>query len=221
MKLVSALLLAVGGCTLTTGSPDPDPMGGPDAGAVTPDAPVDAIPPEPKPAFTTSNSIGGQLAITSAGIRETFTIEGTEYVSVLNVGLTETATDKHCGLKLSPKFVTFSSASTSTRQFKTVVIDLAGSSMLEDGCHWDDAYMLQQIGTTYGNYVVGFAQARFTEDRPYLDVYLNATKGLGSSTASIVRAGGASAYAMAADGSVTETLVQPTPGTLLDAVYDF
>ena len=201
--------------------PDPDPFDRPDAGVATPDAPIDSIPPEPKPAFTAGSSIGGQLAITSTGIRETFTIEGTEYLSVVSVGLTETGTDKHCGIKLSPKFVTFSSSSTSTRQFKTVVIDLAGSTMLEDGCKWDDTYMLQQLGVIFGNYIVGFAQARFTEDRPYLDVYLNASKGLGAGTASIVRAGSASAYAMADDGSVMETLVQPTPGTLLDAVYDF
>lgn len=195
-------------------------MGGPDAG-VTIDAAPDAPPAEPKPAFTANSSLGGQLAITSTGIRETFTIGRVEYLSVVSVGLTETGTDKHCGIKLSPKFVTFGSSSTSTRQFRTVVIDLAGSTMLEDGCKWDDAYMLQKLGDTFGNYIVGFAQARFTEDRPYLDVYLNATKGLGNSTASIVRAGGASAYAMAADGSVTETLVQPAPGTLVDAVYDF
>ena len=218
MKLASVLVL-VAACD-AGGSPDPDPMGGPDAG-VTPDAAVDALPPEPRPAFTAGTSLGGQLAVTDTGLRATFTIQGTEYLSVVNVGLTETATDKHCGIKLSPKFVTFGSSSTSTRQFKTVVIDLAGSTMLEDGCAWDDAYVLQKLGDIFGNYIVGFAQARFTEDRPYLDVYLNASKGLGSGTASIVRAGAGSAYAMAADGSVTETLVQPAPGTLLPAVYDF
>jgi len=219
MKLVSALLLAAAGCD-AGGSPDPDQMAGPDAG-VTIDAAPDAPPTEPKPEFTASSSLGGQLAITSTGIRPTFTIQGAEYLSVVSVGLSETGTDKHCGIKLSPKFVTFGSSSTSTRQFRTVVIDLAGSTMLEDGCKWDDAYMLQKLGYTFGNYIVGFAQARFTEDRPYLDVYLNASKGLGNQTASIVRAGSASAYAMAADGSMSETLVQPAPGTLVDAVYDF
>ncbi len=218
MKLASVLVL-VAACD-AGGSPDPDPMGGPDAG-VTPDTAVDALPPEPRPAFTAGTSLGGQLAVTDTGIRATFTIQGTEYLSVINVGLTETATDKHCGIKLSPKFVTFGSSSTSTRQFKTVIIDLAGSTMLEDGCAWDDAYVLQKLGDLFGNYIVGFAQARFVEDRPYLDIYLNATKGLGAGTASIVRAGAGSAYAMAPDGSVTETLVQPAPGTLLPAVYDF
>jgi len=218
MKLASVLVL-VAACD-AGGSPDPDPMGGPDAG-VTPDAAVDALPPEPRPAFTAGTSLGGQLAVTDTGLRATFTIQGTEYLSVVNVGLTETATDKHCGIKLSPKFVAFGSSSTSTRQFKTVIIDLAGSTMLEDGCAWDDAYVLQKLGDIFGNYIVGFAQARFVEDRPYLDIYLNATKGLGAGTASIVRAGAGSAYAMAADGSVTETLVQPAPGTLLPAVYDF
>jgi hypothetical protein len=219
MKLVSALLLAAAGCD-ATGS-DPDPMGGPDAGVPQADAAIDAVPPEPRPAFTTSNTIGGQLAVTDTGLRETFTIDGQQYLTVINVGLTETGTDKHCGLTLNPKFVAFGSSSTSTRQFKTVIIDLAGSTIIEDGCHWDDAYMLEQIGATYGNYIVGFAQARFVEDRPYLDTYLNASRGLGASTASIVRAGSSSAYAMAADGTVSQTLVQPAPGTLLPAVYDF
>ncbi|MBA3456858.1 MAG: hypothetical protein H0T42_27460 [Deltaproteobacteria bacterium] len=219
MKLLSALLLAAAGCD-AGGSPDPEHMGGPDAG-VTIDAAPDAPPVEPKPAFTAGTSLSGQLAVTSTGIRETFTIQGAEYLSVVNVGLTETGTENHCGIKLSPKFATFSSASTNTRQFKTIVIDLAGSTMLEDNCKWDDAYILQRLGDIFGNYVVGFAQARFTEDRPYLDIYLNASKGLGAGTASVVRAGAGSAYAMAADGSVTEVMVQPTPGTLLDAVYDF
>ncbi len=219
MKLVTVLLLAAAGCDVT-GSPDPEGSA-PDAGVVvvTPDAPV--VPPEPKPAFTASTSLGGQLAITDTGLRETFTIQGVEYLTVINVGLTETATDKHCGLKLFPRFVQFGHSSTSTRQFKTVILDLAGSTILEDGCAWDDAYMLATLGDVFGNYIVGFAQARFTEDRPYLDTYLNATKGLGAGTASIVRAGSSSAYAMAADGSMSETMVQPTPGTLVSAVYDF
>jgi hypothetical protein len=219
MKAARLLLLFVAACTLT--EPD-DPMLGVDAGTdPTPDAPPAPTPPEPTPAFTAGSSIGGSIAIDDAGIRPTFSINGVLYPSQITVSLTETATSRSCGVTLDPKFVTFSYASTSTRQFKTVVIDLAASTMLEDTCGWDDAYILQQLGDRFGTYIVGFAQARFAEDRPYVDVYLNASKGLGNATASIVRAGGGAAYQMAADGSVVEVTVQPTPGTLLPALYDF
>ncbi|CAN5694761.1 hypothetical protein BH11MYX3_BH11MYX3_20330 [soil metagenome] len=199
-----------------------DPLG-PDAGIVTtPDAPVDMTPPEPKPAFTVGSEIGGELAIDETGIRRTFLIAGTEYVSIVSVGLTETATNVHCGVKIAPHFVQFGSASTSTRQFRTVVLDFAAADIVEDSCHWDDAYMLSGIADRFGNYVVGFAQARFAEDRPYVDVYLNAAKGLGNSTANITRAGGGSAYQMDASGTVVETVVEPTPGQpLVRALYEF
>lgn len=220
MKAVCLATLALSACTISTTADDLDIR--PDAGVTpTPDAPPDTTPAEPKPAFTASSSISGSIAIDDAGIRPTFIIEGVVYPSQINVSLTETATAKNCGVILDPKFVTFSSASTSTRQFKTVVIDLAASTMLDDKCGWDDAWILQQIGAQYGNYIVGFAQARFTEDRPNVDVYLNASKGLGNQTANVVRAGGGAAWQMASDGTVAEVMVQPTPGTLLPALYDF
>lgn len=199
----------------------PDPMEMPDAGMVEIDAPLPP-PPEPTPAFTAGSSIGGQLAIDDVGIRASFRIDGIEYLSVVDVGLVNTATMQSCGVKLFPKFVQFGSASTSTRQFKTVVLDFAQATILQDGCGWDDAHILAGLATQFGNYIVGFAQARFAEDRPYVDVYLNAANGLGNQTANITRAGGGSAYAMDAAGNVTETMVEPTPGQpLVRAVYDF
>jgi hypothetical protein len=203
------------------GSSDPEPAG-PDAGTLPmADAALDAPPPEPKPAFTASSSIGGQLAIDDVGIRSTFTVQGQQYVSVVVVSLTETATNKNCGVTLAPTFVQFSTASTSTRQFKTVVLDFATATVLEDKCGWDDAYMLQQLAEQYGKYIVGFAQARFTEDRPFVDVFLDAEKPFANQTANIVYAGGGRAYAMAADGTVTDMMVEPAPGTLVRALYDF
>lgn len=200
----------------------PGPADTPDAGVVPqPDAPP-GPPPEPAPAFTASSTISGQLAIDESGIRPSFFISGGEYLTVVNIGLTDPATDTSCTVKLRPHFVQFGSASTSTRQFKTVVLDFAQAEMLEDGCHWDDAHIFATLAARFGNYIVGFARARFDEDRPWVDVYLNAANGLGNSTASITRAGGGAAYAMDAAGNVTETMVEPTPGQpLVRAVYDF
>jgi hypothetical protein len=218
MKASLLLLVVLGAaCEIKSGTPDPV---GPDAGVTPqPDAPVTT---EPKPAFTAGSEISGSLAIDEAGIRPTFFVEGTEYVSIVSVGLTETATMVHCGVKLAPRFVQFGSSSTSTRQFRTVVLDFAQAEILEDTCHWDDDYILATLAERFGTYTVGFAQARFAEDRPYVDVYLNAAKGLGGGTANITRAGGGSAYSMDASGTVVDTMVQPTPGQpLIRALYDF
>ncbi|HSD87308.1 MAG TPA: hypothetical protein VLB44_07325 [Kofleriaceae bacterium] len=219
MQTVKLLVLAasLAACDASSSSPDP---AAPDAAVVTPQP--DAPPPgEPKPAFTAGTEIGGQLAIDDTGIRETFTYQGGAYLSVVTVSLTETATNKSCGVTLGPKFVAFGHASTSTRQFKTVVIDFANSKMLEDKCGWDDAYVLAQLDQIFGHYIVGFAQARFAEDQPYVDVYLDAVQPFPNSTANIVRAGGGAAYQMSADGTVTDTMVQPAAGTLVPALYDF
>ena len=219
MKTCLLLVMTLGAaCTIKSETQDPL---GPDAGVtVQPDAPV--VVSEPKPAFTAGSEISGQLAVTETGIRPTFKIDGTEYVSVVSVGLTETATQVHCSVVIAPHFVQFGSSSTSTRQFKTVILDFAQAEILEDKCKWDDAYILATLADRFGNYVVGFAKPRFAEDGPGVDVYLNAAKGLGSGTASVVRAGGGSAYSMDANGAVVETLVQPTAGQpLVRALYDF
>ncbi len=218
MKPTVALLALLAACD-TSGTPDPMDM--PDGGLAEVDAPLPP-PPEPKPEFTAGSELSGQLAIDEVGIRPTFLIEGAQYLSVISVGLTNTATMQSCTVKLFPHFVQFGSSSTSTRQFKAVVLDFGQATMLEDGCHWDDAHILAGLATRFGNYIVGFAQARFAEDRPYVDVYLNASNGLGNQTANITRAGGGTAYAMDAAGNMTETIVEPTPGQpLVRAVYDF
>jgi hypothetical protein len=213
-----AALAAVAACHGSTSNPDP---GEPDSGVAHPDAAIDATPAEPKPAFTVSNSISGQLAIDDAGIRPTFIVNGQTYVSVVIVSLTETATNRNCGVTLAPTFVQFGSASTSTRHFKTVVLDFATATVLDDKCGWDDAYILAQLAAQYGHYFVGFAQARFAEDQPYVDVFLDAEQPFSGSTANIVYAGGGSAYQMMADGTVVDVMVQPTPGTLVPALYEF
>ncbi len=222
MKPSLFLFVLAGAAACDSSGSTPDPAG-PDAGIATPaDAPIDTPPPEPRPAFTVGSEITGQLAIDEAGIRPTFVIAGAAYVSIVSVGLTETATGVRCGVKIAPRFVQFGTASTSTRQFKTVVLDFAAAKIVEDSCHWDDAHILAGIADRFGNYIVGFAQARFAEDRPYVDVYLNAAKGLGNQTANITRAGGGSAYQMDANGTVVETIVEPTPGQpLVRALYDF
>ncbi|HUQ53467.1 MAG TPA: hypothetical protein VM692_14670 [Gammaproteobacteria bacterium] len=214
MKL-AAVLLSLTAASACAG-PDDSDMLTPDAAVAQPDAPN-----EPKPAFSASTMISGKLAIDDTGIRETYKRQGDVKPSVVSVGLTETATTKNCGVTLAPKLVQFGSASTSTRQFKTVVLDFANSKIVEDTCGWDDAWILSQLDQQFGHYIVGFAKARFAEDQPYLDVYYDAVQPFPNSTANIVSTGSGSAYGMNADGSITLTMVEPTPGTLLPALYSF
>ncbi|HUS31878.1 MAG TPA: hypothetical protein VMZ53_25430 [Kofleriaceae bacterium] len=210
---VSFALVAVAACT---GSEEPE-AASPDAGITQPDAP----PPEPKPAFTASTMIGGKLAIDDAGIRATYKRGATEYKSRVTISLTDTATNKMCSVTLLPKLDSFGHASTSTRQFKTVNLDFAGSTMMEDGCKWDDAWILSQLDQQFGHYIVGFAKARFAEDQPYLDVYYDAVQPFPNSTANIVSAGSGTAYGMTAEGVVGLMMVEPAPGTLVPALYEF
>ena len=212
MKFVLLGTLALAACT-PTGSD-----------AETPDAAppmVDAPPPEPKTMFTASEYVDGDVAIDDSGIRATYTKSGTQHTSQVLVSLTPMGKTDSCTVTLAPKFVMFGSSSTSSRQFKTIIIDFANSTVLDDKCHIDDAWITSQLDAQFGHYIVGFAQARFTEDQPYLDVFLDADKAFPNSTANITRAGGGSAYGMTADGTITFTMVQPTPGTLLPALYHF
>lgn len=220
MKAAVVALLAVVGCSKHEGTNPFDPDASVEVGsdaAMTP--PMDA-PPKPKPHFTASSSIGGQLAITATGIRPTFTQGGQQYLSMVNLSLTAEGTTTSCGVTLGPAFVAFGSGHTSTRNFKTVVLDFPSSTMLQNQCGWDNTWVLQQLGVYFGNYSVGFAQARFAEDQPNVDVFLDAASGFGD-TANIVYAGGGTAYAMADDGTVSDTVIQPAPGTLLPGAYLF
>jgi hypothetical protein len=216
MKLaaVSLTLLSLSACISIE---DSDNNVAPDAAVPQPDA----APVEPKPEFKGSTQIAGKLAIDDAGIRDTYKVGTQQKQSVIFVGLTETATNKACGVTLAPKFVEFGHASTSTRQFKTVILDFANSKVVEDKCGWDDAWILSQLDLQFGHYIVGFSKARFAEDQPYLDVYYDAVQPFPNSTANIVAVGSGSAYGMNPDGSVTVTMVEPAAGTLVPALYDF
>lgn len=194
----------------------------PDGGGPPPDAAVDAAPPEPKPAFDASPYVAGSLAIDDAGLRATFSVGGVTEPSRVTVSLTAAGTTTPCEVTLRPAFVSFSTASTSTRQFKTAVLDFATSTVHEDKCKWDDAYILERLAAQFGNYIVGFAQARFAEDRPRIDVFLDAVQPFPNQTANIVLAGGGYGYAMAAGGTINvNALVEPTPGTLVPALYEW
>ena len=219
MKRLSVLciLAACGG----GGGNSPDAAPHPDGPA--PDmAPPDMPPPEPKPDFVVDGIVTGQLAIDDAGIRATFLTNGQPGISFLTMFLTETGATTGCEFTIAPKFAMFDTGSTSTRQFKTVVYDVAGSTVVEDKCHFDDAYVLAQVQAQWGTVEIGFAQARFAEDRPNVDVFYDATITFPGNSDNIVRAGGGRGFAMAADGTVDSTkIVEPTPGTLLPAVYVF
>jgi hypothetical protein len=204
MKLYLLCILAA------CGSGDPAP----------PDAPD--VPGEPKPVFLVENEVTGRLAIDDAGIRATYVVAGTTIASVLHLRLTEAGATESCELTIAPHFVRFDTGAIADRQFKTVVHDVAASTVVEDLCHWDDAHMLGAVARQWGTAEIGFAQAGFLPDRPKLDVFLDAVFPFLGGFDTILRAGTASAFAMAPDGTVDiEAVVEPAPGTLLPALYVF
>lgn len=212
--------LVIAGCGGDGENDGVDANGGEaDAGAV--DAPPDATP-EPMPAFRVAPWLSGSLAIDDVGLRETFRVGTQTYYSYVSLSLlTEGGPQAGCAVLLRPRFVAFDYGSPSNRQFKTLLLDPAGSMILEDRCGWSDSHILQGLGAI-GTIEVGFAQARFAEDRPYLDVFLDGDAWLPSDTASIVRVGSGTGSAMAEDGTVNESVrVEPAPGTLTRGLYDF
>jgi hypothetical protein len=109
----------------------------------------------------------------------------------------------------------------------TVAAWLTGSLAIDDEGIRDtfrigsDAHILAGLAAIE-QIEVGFARARFAEDRPYLDVFLDGDAWLPSGTASIVRTRGGLGSAMSVDGVVDESVrVEPDPGTLDRALYDF
>lgn len=218
VRLVCATcLVACGG-----GKDNPDT---PDASTGDPDAPVadaavDAAP-EPKPVFRADAFITGQIAVDDAGMRETFKLDGTAFFSHISLSLTEEGATTSCRFVIKPAFVAFDTVSTSTRFFKTVMYDVATSTVLLDECGWDDAYVLAEVKNQWGLAEVGWIQARFAEDRPNLDVIIDADKPFGDS-ANITRVAAGVGFAMAEDGTVDgNTLVEPPQGTLIRGLYQF
>src|SRR5688500_12683773 len=122
---VSLTLLSLSACISIE---DSDNTVAPDAAVPQPDAP----PLEPKPAFKGSTQIAGKLAIDDAGIRDMYKVGTAQKQSVVYTSLQEMGKDTYCGITLAPKFVQFGHASTSTRQFKTVILDFASSKIVED-----------------------------------------------------------------------------------------
>jgi hypothetical protein len=199
-----------------------------DGGAPAIDAPppIDAAPPdaalEPTPAFTASQYVSGQLAITQDGLRDVFSLDGSSYYSVLVVSLTEDGASTSCEVMMRPHFVEFSTGSSTGRYFKTAVLDLAQSTVLQDGCHWDDSYITSQLAIQWGTLELGFAKARFEEDRPNVDVFIDAVNPFGNDTDLVVLAGGGAAFPMDDTGVVDGTVtVEPEAGTLATALYQW
>ena len=189
MKLVFAVL-AMTACHIEVTNLEPD-------AAVQP--PIDAPPPEPSPPFAASPYMSGMLAVDDSGLRETYLATGTAMPSKLSFSLTQMGSMTSCSVTIKPHFVAFGTASTSTRYFKTVAIDVAASTVLDDQCHWDDAYMLQEITNQFGKVYIGWAKARFAEDQPYLDTFLDADQTFPNSTANITLTGEGIGWAMNPD----------------------
>jgi hypothetical protein len=166
--------------------------------------------------------MSGQLAIDDLGVRETFIANGQTFLSVVTLFLTEAGATTSCELTIRPAFTQFGFESTSNRQFKTVTFDVATSTVVEDKCGWDDAYMLAEITNQFGATEIGFTQARFAEDRPALDVLFDAEKTFPGNSANITAVAGGAGFPMAEDGTVDlTTRIEPPGGTLIRGLYQF
>jgi hypothetical protein len=219
MATLPALLLAACGAT---GDDDSGNLPGTDAPSAdaTVDAAVDA-PPEPMPAFRVAH-ISGDLAVDDNGIRADYRFNGVARVSSLTLSLydPDDGAGDYCHVTMTPVFVGFVIRSTSFRQFKAVQLDLGAGPILTDDCGWDDAHMLARLATM-SPAAVGWMQARFEEDRPYLDLY-NGGGILPEDIAAQINPASVLGYAMDADGNArTGELAQPLPGTLVPGVYQY
>lgn len=182
---------------------------------------ADAQPAEPSPAFTISAYTSGSVAVINDAILATYTAQGTVDPSHLRLSLTAQDSDSTCSVALTAVASLFGSASTSTRSFRTIHFDIGAATILDDGCGWDDDYMLSEFAAR-GTIEVGFSKARFPEDGPGLDLYLDRSWGLPGQTASIVQVGAAYGFAMDDQGVVdVNELVQPESGPLPRAVYQW
>jgi hypothetical protein len=200
-------------------SPDAAPGDNDDANV---DPPIDASPPEPMPAFTVDGFTSGQLAVDEVGVRPQFIVNGQAALSHINLFLTEAGTQTSCVFAIFPSFVAFDAGSPSNRTFRTIQYDVATSTVVADECGWDDAYVLAEVKAQYGLAEVGWARARFDEDRPGLDVFFDAVMTFPGQSDSIVLAGAGAGFAMADDGTVDgNTLVEPIGGTLDRALYQW
>jgi hypothetical protein len=180
-----------------------------------------AAPRAPMPAFLVQ-SISGELAIDDSGVRADFRLDGVANVSSLGVSLfdPDDGVSETCRVTMTPTFIGFVIRSTTNRQFKAVQLDLGVGPILTDGCGWDDAHILARLATM-SPAEVGWMRARFEEDRPYLDRYEGGGI-LPEGVAAQIAPGSVLGYAMDADGNArTAELVQPLPGTLLPAVYQY
>jgi hypothetical protein len=161
----------------------------------------------------------GVLVLDDAGIVPGYTLNGDAGVSFVTVSLQDSVSHQNCSVSLQPSFVRFDFAHTSTRSFETVVFNFSNGALIESDCPAEANDLLARLQAQFGDFIVGFATARFAADRPRLDVYLNASKPI-PGTASITVAGGGRGYFM--DGGVVTSLqLEPPLNTLPAGYYKF
>ncbi len=176
-------------------------------------------PPElPKPEFVVLTSFGGELAVTSTGLRDTFVFDGQERTSSVEVSLKAEGFEI-CVVVVRPTFAEFGYGSPRNRAFGTVLVNLGGGEILTDECGWDQQHVLTEL-SALGLAEFGFAEARFEEDRPGLDVYTEVTWPV-EGFANRVDAGRGQAFFIDPNsGQVnTSSSIQPVPGTLFPGLY--
>ena len=184
------------------------------------DAAVDAPPP---PAFVISGSYwsAGHLAIDGTGLRPTYQLSGETRSSAIRFRLHSPETG-FCYVSVRPAFVEFGTAIGGGRMYKTLVLNPSAGAIVQNECGVADAYVMPAF-VAMNLIEVGFARAQepiFTP--PYLDMVSVRAPWVPSYATYSLDEGRALAHPMAADGTVDPAVtIQPAPGTVLPALYEF
>lgn len=178
--------------------------------------------PQPTPAFRMLG-VSGAIAIDDGAIRAEYRRDGLTNTSDVVVTLAEDLGNGSygdaCDVRLPAALVAMTQRSTATHEYNVVRLDLA-QPIAGDGCGWDDAYLEAELAAL-GPVDVGFAEDSndADDDAQDLDVLYDGPWLEGSPA--IVYTGGATGYAMDADGTVSDTAVNWLPGVFERGLYEF
>ncbi|WP_053332996.1 hypothetical protein [Haliangium ochraceum] len=179
----------------------------------------DAAPPEPTPSFSVQPRASGDFAVTPSGLRPNFILNNVLSPSQIQVTLLEDGASTPCNVKVRPAFVEFGEVSAGSNTFATLILDLGAGTVVNDSCHWDDAYMLSELGAL-GTIEIGFARPADNANEPAVDVYVDLAWPMPGDADTAVLAGGGDGLPMGDDGVVNFfDVVLPEPGTIEQGLF--